>query len=177
VKKLEKVIRKNRFVYTLVKRAGKLAIYSQADKDGTVTAYEVFKIKKSYAGIAPNGTVLPEREKFPSNEDFGRSAWSVPTLALAQGILAKLEADETPFVQSLAQVKKTHTKTVKAPKQSTSSAQIKKVAGGFTVRWYGKYKIVINGPDYKPVAPKPFLMKLLGCEGSIEQLCTKLFAK
>lgn len=70
MKKLDKVIRKNGFVYELMKRNKYVAIYKQED-----TGYEVFLIR---VGKAENikGREYPEREVFPFNEDFGEFAWS-----------------------------------------------------------------------------------------------------
>lgn len=180
--KLSKIVRKNGYTYKQVKRADGVAIYSQTSKEGNTTSYEVFKIRKAYACIAPNGKSLPEREKFPSNEDFGRHAWSFPKLELAEATMQTLLAGGTPFKETCADVQQKKTVTKKAKVQSASTAKVTKI-DGHTVRWYGRFKIVVNTPNYKTAAPKPFLQKVLkakkvrGVENmTIQQMCEKLFA-
>lgn len=89
MKKLEDNIRKNRFDYTLVKRSTSNAIYAQ-NSEGNVIAYEVFKIK-----IVKDGEVFGKfvegHEKFPSDKDFGISAWSCRTLEKANQRFEELE--------------------------------------------------------------------------------------
>jgi len=75
------VIQRNTFTYTQVLREGKKAIYRQ-----TVTTeieyFEVFIIR-----IRPERTIkgkmILSYEKFPSNEDFGVSAWTYKSLEKA----------------------------------------------------------------------------------------------
>jgi len=75
MKKLPVRVTKNKHVYTQVLRSQTKAIYEQHTKDGILVGHEVFSI-----------TYLPDRvvffknylagEKYPSAEDFGRTAWS-----------------------------------------------------------------------------------------------------
>lgn len=69
MQKLENIVHTNDRDYHLVKRTDTKAMY-QSD-DGVI---EVFKIE-----ILPEqeiyGTLYPEREKYPSSERFGVSAW------------------------------------------------------------------------------------------------------
>jgi len=82
-------IRKNGFNYTLVSRGRTSCLYAQ-----TVTKnlkyYEVFIIR-----VAPekniNGTIIPSKEVFPRNEDFGKYAWSLRTLAKAMDKFFEIE--------------------------------------------------------------------------------------
>ena len=76
LKKLPKTKNKNGFVYNLVKRSDTVAAYSQKLKgDSKISGFEVFKVKKC-AGANFGGISLPPYEAFPTNEKFGKSAWS-----------------------------------------------------------------------------------------------------
>jgi len=74
MKPLPDKLRKNGFNYTLVCRDGKLAIYRQEVTE-KVQYFEVFVVKIKPESVF-KGKVIPEREVFPSNEDFGKTAWS-----------------------------------------------------------------------------------------------------
>lgn len=73
---LQHEYRKNTYTYVLVLRNEHAAIYAQMDKNRLV-AYEVGKIK-----IRPDGDFRGKQieggECFWSNEDIGRTAWSIP---------------------------------------------------------------------------------------------------
>ncbi len=79
MKELAEVINRNGFIYKQIKRGDRAAIYSQIISDeeirGNFEAFEVFKIKIGKAKVV-FGVELPEKEKFPSDEDFGKWAWS-----------------------------------------------------------------------------------------------------
>lgn len=83
MEKLSTRISKNGFLYTLIKRTETKAMYEQRTKDGLLISHEVFKVKVIKEGEV-FGTVQPEHEKFPSNEDFGVTAWSVKNRELAE---------------------------------------------------------------------------------------------
>lgn len=74
MKKLLDGVRKNGFDYVLITRTETKAIYKQSF-DGKIIAYEVF-IVKVIKECALAGVVIPEHEKFPSDNDFGKTAWS-----------------------------------------------------------------------------------------------------
>ena len=87
--------KKNGCILKQVKRTDKTALYStsscnESTKKWQVTGYEVFRIK-----IAPErflaGIVMPERESMPSNEQFGRIAWTYDKLETAEIKFNKLE--------------------------------------------------------------------------------------
>lgn len=67
--------------YKQIIRNDKYAVYERS-RNGQVKDYEVFKIKIDPKGKEqkfPNGTIKvveDDTEKYPSNTDFGRSAWS-----------------------------------------------------------------------------------------------------
>ena len=69
---------------TLVERTTSKAIYLRSDN-----IYEIFKIK-----ITPKnevfGKTYPERESYPSNEDFGKIAWTFRTLKKAKELYDNL---------------------------------------------------------------------------------------
>lgn len=70
---IEKEFNKNGFLYKEVKRDANIAIYEQIDVENDIRlAYEVFKV----VVMKPNNFIPEHFEKFPSNEDFGKTAWS-----------------------------------------------------------------------------------------------------
>lgn len=75
-------IKRRGFIYLLVFRNRAGVIYAQYTEDGTLIAYEAFKPKKTPActRITANNrrVVYPESERFPSDEHFGKIAWSFP---------------------------------------------------------------------------------------------------
>lgn len=73
---LKTEIQKNGYLYKLYKRGTKAMMYEQTyPDDGSTCAYEVFKIRIDKPKVI-FGISLPEREKFPGNEDFGKWAWA-----------------------------------------------------------------------------------------------------
>ena len=72
-------VRKNGFNYKVVFREGRKCIYEQTVLPNLLY-YEAFIVQISPKTIL-NGIVLPEREVFPGNEDFGNTAWSCRTFA------------------------------------------------------------------------------------------------
>jgi hypothetical protein len=84
-------IRRKGFFYDFVKRGEKAMIYKQTDvEDDFIVAYEVFKIKVDQPKVV-FGIQLNEREIFPANEDFGKWAWSCPSLERAEKKFQYLE--------------------------------------------------------------------------------------
>jgi len=76
MKKLDEKYRKNEYEYRLHTRAEKKAIYYQY-LGNRLLGYEVFKILVREASFSTLlNRHLPASEKFPSNEDFGKTAWS-----------------------------------------------------------------------------------------------------
>lgn len=76
MKKLDKEIKKNGFTYKQIERTPKTALYSQHTKEGTLAGHEIFRVKTIKERIM-FGMVIPAHEKFPSDRDFGITAWSV----------------------------------------------------------------------------------------------------
>lgn len=76
MKKLQDVYTKKGFVYTLLERTNEKAIYSQHDENGKLIGHEIFLIQIAKENEA-FGTVFPERERYPNDNDFGVTAWSV----------------------------------------------------------------------------------------------------
>jgi hypothetical protein len=74
-------LRKNGFNYTQVLRDGNKAIYAQSVTP-KLTYFEVMIIKSRPEEVI-KGKILPEREVFPGNEDFGYTAWTCMTLERA----------------------------------------------------------------------------------------------
>jgi hypothetical protein len=63
---------------TLIERTRQKAIYLRSDD-----IYEVFKIK-IHPPAELYGRSYPEREAYPSNEDFGKTAWTYTSLEKAR---------------------------------------------------------------------------------------------
>ena len=74
MKTLSHKIRKNEYSYSLICRGCRSCLYAQHITP-EIDCYEVFLIKVQKAKIL-FGNVIPEKEVFPSNEDFGKTAWS-----------------------------------------------------------------------------------------------------
>jgi hypothetical protein len=75
---LPSILKKNGFIYTLVKRGIKTMIYEQRDGE-IVVGYEVFKnIISKTKNIS--GKIISPRELFPKNDDFRFTAWAPRTL-------------------------------------------------------------------------------------------------
>lgn len=75
MRKLATRIEKKGFVYEQINRNEFKAQYRQLDKEGNIVGHEVF-----YIGHAKEteafGKTFPEREVYPSDNDFGVTAWS-----------------------------------------------------------------------------------------------------
>ena len=69
----------NRFFQLL--RKNDVAVYSRTKLDGRICSYEVFKIKVIKAGTSlPGGGVVEEDyERYPSKNDFGKTAMHIGT--------------------------------------------------------------------------------------------------
>lgn len=78
---IPRIIRKNGLTYTQVLRNGRSAIY-QVQVTQELTYYEVFWIRRRPIKEL-FGKIIPEREVFPSNEEFGTRAWTYPDLGQA----------------------------------------------------------------------------------------------
>jgi len=104
MKKLAEKINRNGYIYSQLKRGERAAIYEQIFEDlgeSSCIGYEVFKIRIGKSKVV-FGVELPEKEKFPSDEDFGKWAWTYRDLNKAMekynrienGLLGDEENDE-----------------------------------------------------------------------------------
>jgi hypothetical protein len=96
IRKLKNEIKKNGFIYKLIKRSNLKCIYAQTTLSGIPIAYEVFltklghlkKAKKRWAKLKSIEVDLEASEDyyeiFPSDEEFGSRAWTYSTLELAE---------------------------------------------------------------------------------------------
>lgn len=77
MKKLENVIHKKGFVYTLVKRQGNVAIYEQQMEaiQNSLKHYEVILVG-SHNGVKIANNYLPPAELYPSSSQWGNSGWT-----------------------------------------------------------------------------------------------------
>lgn len=88
MEKLPLEIKKNHYDYKLISRNDKAAIYGQYLPGGELLiAYEVFQIREQQASTSViNGQIINyiEKELFPSDEEFGKTAWSFNNLENAE---------------------------------------------------------------------------------------------
>ena len=89
MRRLADEIRCNGYKYTLYKRGKRSCIYAQHVSPGQFR-YEVFLIK-TRPEEKVKGKIYPEREVFPSNETFGRSAWVYIKLENAEKAFEAIE--------------------------------------------------------------------------------------
>jgi len=73
LRRLSKKLRRNGFEYSCILRNGRSCIYSQRVTKSQYV-FEVFKIRYSKTRKI-NGKILSAGERFPTDEDFGKSAW------------------------------------------------------------------------------------------------------
>jgi hypothetical protein len=93
MKILPSEISKNGYVYRLVERDHKRAIYSQSI-GSKIYAYEVFIVKNQKASSQKIGEQWIYRENselFPNNEAFGKWAWTYPKLSQAKAKFYELK--------------------------------------------------------------------------------------
>jgi hypothetical protein len=76
---LPNILRKNGFTYTKILRGERSCIYEQRVAEN-LKYHEVFVVKIKPRQVFENGKTYPKREVFPSNEEFGKTAWSFRTL-------------------------------------------------------------------------------------------------
>jgi hypothetical protein len=73
-------IKKNGFIYKQINRTENAAMYSQnIENDEIPVAYEVFQIRQQKESVSKMGgvdIVFKAKELFPSDEQFGLTAWS-----------------------------------------------------------------------------------------------------
>lgn len=88
----EEIVRRKTdvFVYRLIKRNRFVAMYAQWYTDcetPRIVAYEVFRIKTQKEAIRKIGGTMVKfaaKEKFPTDEDFGYTAWSITDVIRAE---------------------------------------------------------------------------------------------
>jgi len=86
------ILRKNGFTYTQVLREGRSCIYHHEVTEN-VQYFEVFTVKVKPETVFKE-KVIPKREVFPCDEDFGKTAWSCKTLERAMFHFNKLRNKE-----------------------------------------------------------------------------------
>ena len=74
MRELPQSFKKNGLNYNQCKRTDTVALYSARNNYDEITSYEVFKIKIGKPHPRDNDQSLKER--LPSNESFGKTAWS-----------------------------------------------------------------------------------------------------
>jgi hypothetical protein len=83
MQKLKLEYHKNERRLVQMKRTNKIAMYAVYPEYGnTLYGYEVICILIRPIEKTPSGRVYPEREAYPGNEQWGKSAWSFGILQL-----------------------------------------------------------------------------------------------
>ncbi len=96
----------NGLKYRQVTRAGQVAVYSVQSKAGKIYGFEVVMLK-----IAPActfmGEFFPDREVYPSNQDFGSTGWYFPSRKDSERLFQELckRPKQPPLSQNLAVLK------------------------------------------------------------------------
>jgi hypothetical protein len=157
--KLEETITTPHFTYVQVKRTETVAMYSVNDTRHTgrgsepylqVIGYEVFLVrdqKEVTININGNTSHQPHKEKWPSNESFGKTAWSFALLPQAQA----------KYDELLGQVEKKGDTTVfkKEEKVNTTNAN-KIVMGEYTIQRFSNGTTMAT-KNKKPCSPKSIM--------------------
>lgn len=86
IKTLAETIKKNGYEYRLVKKNTDKAMYSQHLGTGNIVAYEVFKLRysKPHPKAEEDIKNYDKVERFPNDEDFGKTAWTYSKLTDAE---------------------------------------------------------------------------------------------
>jgi len=90
IKRLEKVIKYNSYIYTQIAKGRKSFVYQQANDAGNIVAYEIFR-KKIAKARKIFSNEYPKRELWPQNEDFGKWAWTYNSKGLTMKLFNKIE--------------------------------------------------------------------------------------
>jgi len=72
---LDKIINKNNYTYTQVLKGKRYCLYEQRGV-ANMRCFELFKLKV-LAPMELNGKKYEEREVFPKDKDFGKTAWTI----------------------------------------------------------------------------------------------------
>jgi len=156
---LPKEVRKNGKTYKQVKRVGNVALYDTYTLLGEKgkkmlhrTSREVFIVRIQRETIAPNGVVIPEKEKYPSNEDFGRHAWSFP---------ARSSSAEEKFNELISAQKEANKNGGNIKKHESKAASTTKrvdLDEHVTLRCFANNTVMAT-VDKKPKGPKQYLIR------------------
>lgn len=80
MKRLPFEVSRNGYRYILVRRSENTAVFCQTYQN-VVVGYEVFKIRVMRARFNKFLNAMdPDKERFPCNEDFGKTAWTKFTI-------------------------------------------------------------------------------------------------
>jgi hypothetical protein len=59
-------------------RANRIAIYARARPSRDPHEYELVVIQNRPQSVMPDGSIIPAREGYPENSEWGKCAWSFP---------------------------------------------------------------------------------------------------
>lgn len=91
MRKLDNEVSINGHKYELYLRDENIVVYKQFDKKTDVlVGYEVFEVQVRPEEVF-NGTVIPEREVFPSTTNWGLTAWTLRSTCTHEDILKRVE--------------------------------------------------------------------------------------
>lgn len=77
MKELKTTLQKGTKTFRQIEQSPKAYIYEITDIETQHVYYEVFYRKETKAIILPSGKMLPNRIAYPSNSDFGITAWCI----------------------------------------------------------------------------------------------------
>lgn len=77
MKELKTIFWKGTKTFKQIRQSPNAYIYEIADVETKHVYYEVFYRKETKARILPSGKMLPDRIVYPSNSDFGITAWCI----------------------------------------------------------------------------------------------------
>lgn len=63
------------FTYVQLERSGAIALFAIRTPSGGCVGWEVVRIRVAKQARVPGGKIIPEREVYPSDEDFGTHGW------------------------------------------------------------------------------------------------------
>ena len=102
---LPATLHKNSSDYVLITREGRLCLYEQQYGEN-LKYFEVFEVKVKPQTVF-NGMLFPAREVFPSDSDFGKTAWTFHSLRDAVKKFNELRGTQKVIGPSLPLLKTT----------------------------------------------------------------------
>lgn len=83
MKTLEVEFDKSGWHHRQLQRVGDIALYERWKDTSPASHYEVIEVGK-FEDVVLHGRAIEDRESYPGASSFGKTAWTFPTLDLAQ---------------------------------------------------------------------------------------------